>query len=216
VIYEYDERTTLSASILNLGFVGWKTDVNTFVSDGTFVFTGTDSSTDFYNSEYVQELRDSLQHQFLPVPESTSYTSRLVPEIYLGATRKLNNHLNAGAVVYNRVLRNKIQPALTLSANTYNYKMLNASVSYTAINGDYFNVGAGIGLKLGVVHLHAAADNLSGFMKMADQRNLNLRFGLSIVPRCNEPREQATKSKNGISALPCYASPYKEDQKGRK
>jgi len=216
LIYEYDERTTLSASILNIGLLGWKSNVNTFVSDGTFEFTGTDSSTDFNSSDYVRELRDSLQHQFIPVPENNSYTSRLVPEIYLGATRRLTDHLNAGAVVYSRILRNKIQPAFTLSANTYNYKMLNASVSYTAINGDYFNIGAGIGLKLGAIHLHAVADNLSGFMKMASQRNLNLRFGLSIVPRCNEPREKASKSKNGISALPCYVSPYKEDRKGRR
>ena len=215
-IYEYDERTTFSGSLLNIGLIGWKSNVNTFVSDGTFEFTGTDSSTDFNSSDYVQELRDSLQHQFVPVPESNSYTSRLVPEMYLGATHTFTDHLNGGAVFYSRVLRNKIQPAFTLSANTYNYKMLNASVSYTAINGDYFNIGAGIGLKIGVLHLHAVADNLSGFMKMASQRNLNLRFGLSIVPRCNEPREKTSKSKNGISALPCYTSPYKEDQKRRK
>ena len=216
LIYEYDKRTVFSASLLNVGFVGWKSNVNTFVSNGVFEYTGTDSSTDFYRNDYVKELHDSLRHQFIPMPDNKAYTSRLVPEIYLGASRTFTEHLNGGAVVYSRILRNKIQPALTLSANTRNYKMLNASVSYTAINGDYFNIGAGMGLKLGVVHLHAAADNLFGFFKLADQRYLNLRFGLSIVPAGKETKEKTAKSKNGISALPCYVSPYKETRKRRK
>jgi len=211
-IYRYSDKTTFSGSLLNVGLIGWKTDVNSFVSDGTFAFTGTDSSTDFNSGDYAQELADSLRHQFLPVPDNEGFTTRLTPELYLGATHSLNKHLNAGAVFYSRIQRNKIMPAFTLSANTYDYKVLNASVSYTAINGDYFNIGAGLGLKMGVFHLHAAADNLFGFMKLENQRNLNLRFGLSIVPRCGEPREKETKSKNGISAMPCYHSPYKGEK----
>ncbi|MCG8579098.1 MAG: DUF5723 family protein [Bacteroidales bacterium] len=213
-IYQYDEKTTFSGSLLNLGFIAWGSELNTFVSDGVFEFTGTDSSTDFNSGDYAEELGDSLRHQFLPVPDNGGFTTRLTPELYLGATRSLTNHLNAGAVFYSRFQRNKIMPAFTLSANTYNYKRLNASLSYTAINGDYFNIGAGVGVKMGVFHLHAAADNLLGFMKLENQRNLNLRFGLSIVPRCGEPREKEQKSKNGISAMPCYHSPYKGE--GRK
>lgn len=215
-IYEYDELTTISGSILNLGIISWKTNVNQFKSNGEFEYTGTDSSTDFNNSDYVSELRDSLRHQFIPVPEANSFTSRLTPEMYIGATRELNKHLNAGAVFYSRFLRNKVQPALTLSANTQAYKRFNASVSYTAINGDFFNIGAGVGLKLGVVHLHAMADNAFGFFNLSKQRNLNLRFGLSIVPRCDEQKRKEATSNNGISAMPCYHSPYKGDKKKRK
>ncbi len=212
-IYELDERTSLSGSILNLGLIGWKTDVNTFVSDGVFEFSGTDSSTDFNRSDYLEELGDSLRHQFVPLPESHSFTTRLTPEVYLGATRAWTEHLNTGAVFYSRILRNKIMPAFTLSANTYNYKSLNASVSYTAINGDYFNIGAGLGLKLGAFHLHVVSDNLLGFLKLENQRNINLRFGLTIIPGCGEKKETQQEGKNGIRALPCYQDPY---QKGRK
>jgi hypothetical protein len=215
-IYHYDEKTTFSGSILNLGMIGWKTDLNTFTSDGTFALRGIDLDSDWDSDEYREELTDSLQRQFSPVPDANAFTTRLTPEMYLGATHKLTNHLNAGAVLYNRFQRNKVMPAFTLSANTYDYKILNASLSYTAINGDYFNIGAGLGLKMGVFHLHAAADNLLGFMKLENQRNLNLRFGISIVPRCGEPREKEKKSKNGISAMPCYYSPYKEEGKRRK
>ncbi|MCU4156018.1 hypothetical protein J1N10_08515 [Carboxylicivirga sp. A043] len=215
-IYQYDEKTTFSGSLLNLGLISWGSDLNTFVSDGVFEFTGTDSSTDFNSGDYAQELNDSLRHQFLPVPDNGGFTTRLTPELYLGATRTLTNHLNAGAVFYSRLQRNKLMPAFTLSANTYDYRRFNASLSYTAINGDYFNIGAGLGVKMGVFHLHAAADNLFGFFKLENQRNLNLRFGLSIVPRCDEPKGKQPKSKNGISAMPCYHSPYKGEGKRKR
>ncbi len=215
-IYQYDEKMTFSGSLLNLGLINWGTDLNTFVSDGVFEFTGTDSSTDFNSGDYAQELNDSLRHQFLPVPDNGGFTTRLTPEVYLGATRTLTDHFNAGAVFYSRLQRNKLMPAFTLSANTFDYKRLNASLSYTAINGDYFNIGAGLGLQLGVFHLHAAADNLFGFLKLENQRMLNLRFGLSIVPRCGEPKEKEQKSKNGISAMPCYHSPYKGEGKKKR
>ncbi|WP_289055754.1 DUF5723 family protein [Carboxylicivirga marina] len=215
-IYHYDEKTTFSGSLLNLGLIGWRTELNTFVSDGVFEFTGTDSSTDFNSGDYAQELNDSLRHQFLPIPDDGGFSTRLTPEIYLGASHKLNNHINGGAVFYSRIQRNKVMPAFTLSANTYDYKRLNASVSYTAINGDYFNIGAGLGVKLGAVHLHAAADNLFGFLKVENQRNLNLRFGVSFVPRCSERKVKEQQSKNGISALPCYHSPYKGEGRRKR
>ena len=211
-IYRFDEKTTFSGSILNLGMIGWKTNLNTFSSDGTFALRGVDFEDDLNGGDYKQELLDSLKRQFYPVPDANSFTTRLTPEMYLGATHNLNNHLNAGAIFYSRILRNKLMPAFTLSANTYDYKVLNASLSYTAINGDYFNIGAGLGVKMGAFHLHAAADNLFGFLKVENQRNLNLRFGLSIVPGCGEPREKKQTSKNGISALPCYHSPYRGEK----
>ncbi|TRX72405.1 DUF5723 family protein [Carboxylicivirga sp. M1479] len=213
-IYQYDEATTFSGSLLNVGLIGWKAELNTFVSDGVFEFTGTDSSTEFNSGDYIQELADSLRHQFLPKPDNNGFTTNLAPELYLGLTRTLNQHLNAGAVFYSKFLRNKVMPAFTLSANTYNYKKLNASISYTAINGDYFNIGAGLGLKLGMFHLHATADNALGFLKLENQRNLNLRFGMSIVPSCTErSKKKKSPGNKGISAMPCYHNPYKKESR---
>ncbi|WP_430812338.1 MULTISPECIES: DUF5723 family protein [unclassified Carboxylicivirga] len=215
-IYRYDDKTTFSGSLLNLGFIAWKTSLNTFVSSGTFAFTGTDSSTDFNGGDYAEALADSLRGQFLPSPNSERFTTRLAPEIYLGATRKLRPHLNAGTVFYGRILRNKLVPAFTLSVNTLEYKTLNASLSYTAINGDYLNIGAGIGLALGMFHLHAVADNVPGLFRLEKQRNLSLRLGLSIVPVRNGEKEEKAMRQKGVGAIPCYHSPYKGERKKRK
>lgn len=205
-IYKLNEETTLSGSILNIGFVNWRSNVNTFNIDGTMRFTGTDSSTDFHNSLYVEELRDSLYNQFIPNPISESFSTSLVPETYIGISKVIDDHIKGGAVLYSRFNRSKIQPAITLSANTYNYKAFSAALSYTAINGDYFNIGAGLGLNFGVFQFHLTGDNMLGFLNMAGQRNLNVRFGLAIVSK----EKKRFDNKKGIKPLPCINDPYKK------
>ncbi|MCU4176839.1 DUF5723 family protein [Carboxylicivirga sp. N1Y90] len=214
-IYELNEKTTLSGSMLDLGLISWKTDVHNFESRGSFLYKGTGDESDFNNPNYFEELRDSFEDEFEPIPSQSTYISRLVPQVYLGATHTLNKHLNAGVVVRNEVYRNKSHSSLTLSANTMNYKKLNGSVSYSVMNGSYLNFGAGIGAKLGAVHIHAISDNLLAFTNLSNTRNANLRIGISIIPAC-DPSVMKPKSKNGISALPCYISPYKSDRKKKR
>jgi len=207
LIFEYDERTTFSASLLDMGLINWKTNVHAFESKGSFQYSGTNVGSDFDDPGYIENIGDSLQSIFTPKPYSSGYLTPLVPQLYLGVTRTLTDHLNAGAVFRNEIYRNKIHPSLTLSANTFDYKILNASLSYTAINGDYLNLGAGVGVKLGAFHIHAITDNFLSFFDLSDARGVNLRFGLSIVPGC-DPKEKRKVPGKGITALPCYFDPY--------
>lgn len=213
-IYDYDERTTISGSLLDVGFINWKTDVYKFESEGTFQYSGSNSADGFDSPDYLENIGDSLENIFTPKPSSKNYVSPLVPHLYLGATRIFTDHLNAGLVIRNEMYRNKFHPSLSLSANTYGYEVLNASLSYSAINGDYFNLGAGVGVKLGAFHIHAVTDNILAFFDLSNTRSTNLRFGLSIVPGCGEPKEKKKVSRKGISALPCYFNPYRK--KSRK
>jgi len=50
VIYRYNEQITLSASLLDLGFLKWKTDLNNLHGAGIFEYTGTDISTELFSS----------------------------------------------------------------------------------------------------------------------------------------------------------------------
>lgn len=212
-IYKLDDRTTLSGSILDVGFINWNTDTWSFESLGEFEYNGT-GFEDGVGDDYIQRLGDDLEDEFKPVPVSRSYTSTLVPQIYLGATRIMTNHLNAGVVLRNEIYRNKLHPSFTISANTYDYKRVNGSLSYSAINGEYLNIGAGVGIKLGAFHFHAITDDLFAFFDMTKTRGANLRFGFSFMPGCS--REKMRKSSNGIQALPCYHSPYKGESTARK
>ncbi|MCU4166196.1 DUF5723 family protein [Carboxylicivirga caseinilyticus] len=211
-IYKLNSRMTLSGSLLDIGFINWTSDVNNFESAGSFQYSGTDSGSDFDNPNYISNITDSLQNMFVPKPTSSGYVSPLVPQMYVGLTRVLTDHINTGAVIRNEFYRNRFRSSLTLSANTYNYKILNGSLSYSVMNGDYFNVGAGIGAKLGVIHIHAISDNLFSFFNLSEARGVNLRFGISIIPSC-DPKNKNRMPNKGIQALPCYYNPFTKQKR---
>ena len=215
-IHYINDETYLSGSLLDLGTIFWSKDVNTFKSDGSMSFAGTTEGSDFDNPDYWQQFVDSLQTLFTPVLNSGGYSAPLVPKLYIGVTRSLTEHINAGVLVRTEIYRNRIHPSLTLSANTFGYDVFNASVSYTVQNGEFTNIGAGVGVKAGPVQLHLISDNIPGLFMLDGTRNINIRFGISFVPGCDERISPEFGSINGIKPLPCYYSPYKQWKKGRK
>ena len=214
-VYNRDDKTTFSGSLLDFGAIFWSKDVNTFLSNGAISYPGTTEGGDFDNSDYLNQLSDSLKQIFTPASNPTGFAGPLVPKVYMGVTRGLTTHVNVGVLVRSEFYRNRLHPSLTLSANTFSYKMLNASVSYTLQNGEYTNFGAGVGVKLGPVHLHVISDNIPGLFNLDNTRNANIRFGLSFVPGCDERVSKEPVNIQGGGALPCYYSPYKKG-KSRK
>ncbi len=215
-IHRRDEKTTISGSLLDFGAIFWSKDVNSFVSDGIISYPGTSENGDFDNSDYLNQLTDSLKQLFTPVSTQGGFMNPLVPKIYVGLTHDFTNHINAGVLVRSEIYKNRIHPSLTLSANTFAFNILNASVSYTLQNGEYTNIGAGVGVKAGPVHLHVISDNIPGFFNLDNTRNVNIRFGISFVPGCDERVSTQPGGSNGIRPIPCYYSPYKSGQKKRR
>ncbi len=214
-IYYKDEKTTFSGSLLDFGAIFWSKDVNSFVSEGMISYPGTTENGNFNNSDYLNQLTDSLRQIFTPVSSPGEFMSPLVPKIYFGVTHNISDHFNTGVLVRSEIYRNRLHPSFTLSANSFNYKILNASLSYTLQNGEYTNIGAGVGVKLGAVQIHIISDNIPGFFKLDNTRNANIRFGLSFVPGCDEKIVDEPVNTRGGGALPCYYSPYRKG-KSRK
>ncbi len=214
-IYQRDDKTTISGSLLDFGAIFWSKDVSSFVSKGVITYPGTTKNGDFNNSDYFNQLTDSLKQIYTPTSTPGGFINPLVPKIYFGATHTISEHFNMGALMRSEIYQNRLHPSITLSANSFNYKTLNASVSYTLQNGEYTNIGAGVGVKLGAVQIHVVSDNIPGFFKLDNTRNANIRFGLSFVPGCDERISKEAVNAKGAGALPCYYSPYRKG-KSRK
>jgi hypothetical protein len=207
-IHNLDEKTVLSGSLLDLGTIFWKKDINQFYTDGAMAYSGLGSEGGF---DSFDQLTDSLAVVYTPRLDSAVFSSPLVPKLYVGVTRRVHDHINVGALVRTELYRNRLHPSLTISANTRNFNVFNASVSYTVQNGEFTNIGAGIGVKAGPVHLHLISDNIPGLFMLDNTRNVNIRFGLSFVPGCNE-RVEPESSANKHGAIPCnfsYTPAYK-------
>jgi len=192
-IYKYDENITLSGSILDLGFIHWKTDPNNIQFEGSFDYTGTGFGSGFDSEGYILDLRDSIMDALTQNVTQDSYYSWLPLQIYLGGMYQYMPKLGIGAVNRNVIYRNKLHSSLTLSANTTLWNKFSASLSWTYLNNTYKNVGLGLAWHGRGFQLHMVSDNVLGIFKPLDARNLNIRFGFNLMLGCPRNKKEAAE-----------------------
>lgn len=184
IIYRLDERTTLSASLLDLGMVRWRTDLNNVSGTGSFPYQGVDAGTDVISFDFAEELIDSLINSFDLTLTQDPFTSTLPAQLYLGGSYRVKEQLTLGAVNRNVFFRNKVHSSLTLLAQADLAERVLATVSWSYLNHSFLNIGAGIAYHGRGFQLHAVSDNLLGFFYPFDTRTVNLRVGVNLLFGC--------------------------------
>lgn len=182
-IYEFTEKITFSASVLDMGGIKWAGNPQTLTSQGTFSFSGLDVNgfLDTSNTDIATDLRDSLLDAFSFTKDTLAYRAPLGTKIYLGSHYQFTDNIGFGAIVGGRFISGSFKPVLSLSANLKAMKMLAFSASYSMLNRSYANVGLGMALNLAGLQFYLMSDNVSGMVFPQHAKNINLRFGLNIV-----------------------------------
>lgn len=200
VIYHYNEKITLSASMLDLGFIKWRSDVNNVNVTGTFNYTGAPPDTDFTSGNYFQQLLDSIREEFYPEFSQDPFISWLPAQIFLGGTYQLRENIYAGLTNRNVIFRHKIHSSFTLSGIADIADRLLATVSWSYLNNSVKNFGAGLALYGRGMQFHIVSDNLLGFFQPFDTRAINIRVGFNLMLGCPREREKKIPEQN-------YSSP---------
>ncbi len=186
--YNYD-RFNFSASIVDLGFIKWKDDVNQLSVDGTFDYTGVDVSSEFddqIEGDPAEDLLDSLENEFTVSDQSTSFSKGIGTKFYAGANYKLTERVDVGFLSRTRVWDGKVNQAFTLSANTRPLRGLAFSLSYSIMDGTYNNIGAGLILGGAPFQLYIMSDNFSAGLWGHETSAFNFRFGLNLAFGCKK------------------------------
>lgn len=200
-IHKYSERITLSASVLDLGFIRWKSDVSNVQIVGSFDYAGTGLGSDFNSTDYMTELTDSVTDAFDHNVSQDAYYSWLPTQIYLGGMYQYRPKLGIGAVSRNVIYRNKLHSSLTLSANTTLWNKFSGSLSWSYLNNTYKNVGLGLAWHSRGLQFHMVSDNVLGIIKPLDARNLNLRFGFGFLFGCPKTKKEEQKLSNPYNSM---------------
>ena len=195
-IYRYDEKLTLSASLLDLGLIRWRTDLNNLAGSGSIVYTGTDPGAGVISDAFLNEMTDSILNAFDVTATQTPFTSTVPAQLFLGGSYHWKENITLGAVNRNLVFRNKIHSSLTLSARVDLLDRFLATVSWSYLNNSVKNVGAGLAWYGKGFNFHLVTDNFLGFFYPFDTRTVNLRMGFNVIFGCPKGKKEVLEGES--------------------
>ncbi|MEQ8909172.1 MAG: DUF5723 family protein [Vicingaceae bacterium] len=184
--YELNEKISLNASVLDLGFISWKDYTTTYSSKGQFEYSGIEidafgqGNTPGGETSF-DRVGDSLEEAFDLDTSYAGYTAPLTGRIYLGGNYKLNDRSFAGVLIQSEVYRSSVRPSFTAHYNRKMNKWITLSGSYTIINRSYNNLGVGLILNPGPVQFYVVSDNLMGAFRPQHARHVQVRFGINLI-----------------------------------
>jgi hypothetical protein len=194
--YDLTDRIVLSASLTDLGFIRWNKDVTNLKANNHFEFSGL-NMLDYFNGtktldEIGNNMVDSLKNAFVVSKTKTSFTTYLPFGISIGGSYNVTKQISVGLLSYSRVIEKQFREALTLSANINLGNALSTSLSYTAENYQYDNLGAGLAFRAGIAQFYLVSDRIPiSWNKISDKNNniilpanwntFNLRLGMNLV-----------------------------------
>jgi Family of unknown function (DUF5723) len=205
--YDVNDRISLSASITDLGFIRWTRDVTNLQAADHFDFSGL-SINDVVNgsktiNQVGQDMLDSLKNALSVSQTKRPFTTYLPYGISLAGSYSITRQFSVGLLSYSRVVDKQLREALTLSANMNLGSVLSASLSYTAENYQYDNLGAGLAFRAGVTQFYLVTDRIpviwdrikndnTDYILPANWNTFNFRMGMNLVFG-NRPKEKNDK-----------------------
>jgi hypothetical protein len=212
-IYKYDDKITLYASITDLGFIHWGSNVQGISANGSFHYSGLDllALQGGQQTQLIQSLLDSISNSFKLTNQKKSYFTWNTTKVYAGGTYDLASHLNAGLLAKLDIYDLRLHPSLTASINYTPFKFLAASASVSYMNNIIRNLGlalaiGGPGLQFYIVTdnipLSFVQDKSTGLLWPYNARTLDVRFGFNLNFGC---KQKPKKAKHGRSSGICPA-----------
>lgn len=193
--YKLNDKISLYASVIDLGFIRWKNNVNVFTVDGKYQFDGydpqpyateNDSIIDAHNTALAQEAINI----FLPERQVSNYYSYLTPKFHIGGTYQFHEKMNAGLLYRGDIYAGKLHSSLTLSGNANINKWFSAYVSYSMMYNSYTNVGVGLVAKASIFQFFVVTDNIWGYMWPQSARVVNGRLGINLMFGCKKDKSK--------------------------
>ena len=215
IIYEYSPKLTFSASLLNLGFIRWRKNVNSVYQQEDFLFQGIDLN-DYYQSgnetDFLQALEDSVNSHFRLSGSQTPYTALIPMKLMAGASCKYNSYISLGLIGEAEILSGRIYPSLTINAVARPADNFSVSLSYSMMDRSFKNIGFGLVIGKEPVQFYLVSDNIPlnyvrardlGLFWPYNSRTMNIRTGINVIFGCRN-KEERYRSLKWKKSCPAY------------
>ena len=209
--YKITDKIEVSASLLDLGFVRWKTQIASYETDNLdFRFEGVDLNAFLQDStDYIDRLADSLLSKVDKDFTHDPYSSALSARFYLGAKYHVTDWFSAGITSYNQIVNNRLRSALILSGTIQLKNWIGFTANYSTYGRSWGNIGLGLTLRGGPIQFYVMTDNILG-VNYYGTKNIHASFGINLL--IGKPdKDKVTQDSFGIKK-----SVQKKEKKTKK
>ena len=178
--YKLNRYYSFAASILDIGWINWKTNVTNYtLNDTTFTYSG-------LNLDGIGDIRDavedSLFSKFDTRETNDSYKSWLPLKAYGSWIYHYDKNLDFYGSLGTRLIQGQLKMLYGGGMTRRFGKIFTGSLSAMKLPGQFFNVGAAFALNGGPVQWYMAADQVINF-SVPDFKAFDFRFGINIKVR---------------------------------
>lgn len=182
--YELDTKWSFAASVINAGFINWKSDVTNYKSQGTFTFRGIDGDSLLTGGGNMNmtHLLDSIADIFALEEDNKAYKTGLPTQLYITSFYQLARNSTASATIFSD-FTGGFRKGLALGIRQNVGRWLQASATYSMQARSYNNLGMGLSLISGGggLQLYMATDNILGALDIGNAKLMNIRTGFNFV-----------------------------------
>lgn len=180
--YKINDKFDVSASLLDLGSITYRSYNRDYISEGVFDFEGIDfdlSQDDFSN--VGDATVDSLDKAFnFREEDGNSYSRSLMSRAFASFNYHLSPKHSFGFLFHTRMWNGDMYNDYSINYVGRISRTFQWTTSYSLVNGTAHNIGAGFDLKLGAVQLYLMTDNALA-ADYAVMQTSNLRFGINLT-----------------------------------
>lgn len=205
--YQYNDQIEIHGSILDLGFIRWKNEINNLTANGTFTFEGFDLFEVLEDDDqtYIDRLVDTIQNSYQLLNNQAPFGSYLHPKIYLGATYKVLPFLKLSALSRTDIYNKRPYASFSLSATLEPTNWFSLSVSQTTMNYSLRNIGIGFATKSGPVQFYLVTDNILFAINPKKAKHISLHTGINLYFGCKNRNKNKSKIRKSGSNDICPA-----------
>ena len=193
--YRLNRYYTLTGSIVDIGFINWKENINNYtLADTTFTYNGVNLEN---LDDIEQTLEDSLFSKFETTDTFDPYRSWLPTTAYGSWIYHYSPKTDIYVTVGSRWIQRQFKMMYGAGITQKFGKAFTGSVSVTKLPQQFINMGAAFAVRGGPVQFYMAADQVINF-SIPDAKAFDFRFGMSFAfGDRKSPRQE-----NGLSRSP--------------
>ncbi len=172
-----DGPWTVNASLLDVGFVFWRSNTINIESKGEFEFNGLSFSE--ITTDTLSTITDSIATAFGTTVTNNRYFTYTPAKIIVSGQYKYNKW-RLGGMLYGEFKQNRFLPAVGVNATRRLWKFWDVGVSYAYKNNTYSNFGLHSVMNIRNLQLYVMSDNVVGVFLPWYNWKVNFRVGANL------------------------------------